>query len=270
MLKGFSFTNLEENISSYVNIIYDETGMPQGYIGFTGTPYYFVRDGLGNIIQVIGGSDDVTVNISYDAWGNPQFPENIDNFGTAIVTAFICAYNPCSFKGYLYDYETGLYYCQSRYYSPVWSRVLNMDNTAIMRLTQGEILGANLFAYCNNNPINYTDADGCWAQNYSGFKWTNKGFNLYVSKAFLSKTFCLTYAADILRLKRTLIYKHMTQKRMAVELYFHAVVYYSTSLLKRLGVNQKTINSWNKSARYMEINYDDNRVAFFYLAWQIL
>lgn len=270
VLKGFSFTNPEENISSYVNIIYDETGMPQGYIGFTGTPYYFVRDGLGNIIQVIGGSDDVTVNISYDAWGNPQFPENIDNFGTAIVTAFICAYNPCSFKGYLYDYETGLYYCQSRYYSPVWSRFLNMDNTAIMRLTQGEILGANLFAYCNNNPINYTDADGCWAQNYSGFKWTNKGFNLYVSKAFLSKTFCLTYAADILRLKRTLIYKHMTQKRMAVELYFHAVVYYSTSLLKRLGVNQKTINSWNTSARYMEINYDDNRVAFFYLAWQIL
>ena len=145
-----------------------------------------------------------------------------------------------------------------------------MEKSARRSLTKGEILGENLWEDCNKKTIKEKDAEGGWAQNYSGFKWTNKGFNLYVSKAFLSKTFCLTYAADILRLKRTLIYKHMTQNRMAVELYFQAVVYYSTSLLKRLGVNQKTINSLNKSARYMEINYDDNRVAFFYLAWQIL
>lgn len=163
ILEGFSMTNPTNPYSVFINIIYDESGVAQGYVGLSGTPYYFVRDGLGNVTSVIGGNEDVCVNISYDAWGNPEFPkaqDGIEHLGDNLVMAFITMFNPFKYKGYLYDYETGLYYCQSRYYSPVWSRFLNMDDTSILNLTQGETLGANLYAYCYNNPINNIDPNG--------------------------------------------------------------------------------------------------------------
>ncbi len=56
--------------------------------------------------------------------------------------------------------STGLYYLQSRYYSPEWGRFLNCDDTAILLATQGETHGANLFAYCGNNPVNRADFSG--------------------------------------------------------------------------------------------------------------
>ena len=35
--------------------------------------------------------------------------------------------NPLRYRGYVYDTETGLYYLQSRYYSPGWGRFINAD-----------------------------------------------------------------------------------------------------------------------------------------------
>lgn len=273
-LKGVSISVPDQNQNSFMNIIYDESGIAQGYIGISGTPYYYVRDALGNVTSIISGIDDVCIDVSYDAWGNPVFPPSTDDIGLAILTAFICYYNPSTYKGYLYDYETGLYYCQSRYYSPVWSRFINMDDANILKLTQGETLSANLYAYCNNNPVNYTDPTGYWpkaysgfAETYSGFKWTSKGFNLNVHRDFLSKSFCLSYASDILKIKKTKTYKNMSQQRIAVELYFHAVAYYGTDLLRSMGINTKKIKEWNKAAKYMEINNDDSRSFYFYLLW---
>lgn len=48
-----------------------------------------------------------------------------------------------------------------------------MDDATILSLTQGETLGANLYAYCNNNPVNFTDASGFLAQ-----RWYNKVSNV--------------------------------------------------------------------------------------------
>jgi len=46
---------------------------------------------------------------------------------------------------------------QSRYYNPIWGRFLNAD--ALVSTGQGE-LGNNMFAYCNNNPVNLMDRNG--------------------------------------------------------------------------------------------------------------
>ena len=46
---------------------------------------------------------------------------------------------------------------QSRYYNPAVGRFLNADG--YVSTGQG-LLGNNMFAYCNNNPVNYTDKSG--------------------------------------------------------------------------------------------------------------
>ena len=64
-------------------------------------------------------------------------------------------YNPFRYRGYYYDIETGLYYLNSRYYNPEWGRFLNAD-----ACLYSSMLGFNLFAYCENNPVNYIDPYG--------------------------------------------------------------------------------------------------------------
>jgi len=46
---------------------------------------------------------------------------------------------------------------QSRYYNPEWGRFLNAD---AFGGNVGALLSHNIFAYCNNNPINAKDPNG--------------------------------------------------------------------------------------------------------------
>ena len=65
--------------------------------------------------------------------------------------------NPLRYRRYCYDGEIGFYYLQSRYYDPVICRFINTDGLAS---TGQGFLGCNMFAYCNNNPMLYSDASG--------------------------------------------------------------------------------------------------------------
>ncbi len=67
--------------------------------------------------------------------------------------------NPFRYRGYYFDAETGFYYLQSRYYDPSIGRFISADKYA--STSQG-IIGNNMFAYCNNNPIIAADYDGEW------------------------------------------------------------------------------------------------------------
>ena len=78
------------------------------------------------------------------------------------MAATLGAANPLRYRGYVYDAETGLYYLNSRYYNPVWGRFINADDTEYLG-ADGTSLGYNLFAYCLNNPVNRTDAEGNWS-----------------------------------------------------------------------------------------------------------
>jgi RHS repeat-associated protein len=60
----------------------------------------------------------------------------------------------------MYDTDSGLYYLQSRYYDPVTGRFLNADDPIVLSLSQGNLLGTNLFAYCDNNPVMFSDSSG--------------------------------------------------------------------------------------------------------------
>ena len=60
--------------------------------------------------------------------------------------------------GYYYDVETGLFYCNSRYYNPEWCRFISPDD--IEYLDPESVNGLNLYCYCKNDPINLCDPSG--------------------------------------------------------------------------------------------------------------
>ena len=85
----------------------------------------------------------------YDAWGNIK-----DTKGEPTIREI----NPIRYRGYVYDTETSLYYLQSRYYDPLTGRFLNAD--VYCDTYTGNPLSTNMFAYCENDAINYVDNDG--------------------------------------------------------------------------------------------------------------
>jgi len=58
--------------------------------------------------------------------------------------------NPYKYSGYYCDSESGLYYCQARYYSPELMRFINRDTYDL----------SNRYAYCDGDPIGKTDPNG--------------------------------------------------------------------------------------------------------------
>ena len=137
---------------------YDADGNPSGVRyknGSTTTDYYFVCNWRGDVIRIYDGAGAVVANYNYDAWGNVI--SVTDANGAAITdSTHIANVNPLRYRGYYYDSETGFYYVSSRYYDPEVGRWINADSL----LSQGTILGNNMFAYCLNNPVNIADTTG--------------------------------------------------------------------------------------------------------------
>ena len=90
------------------------------------------------------------VYYKYDAWGNILSI-------TGSLASTIGQINPFRYRSYYYDVESGFYYLNSRYYDPSVGRFLNADGAVS---TGTGILGFNMFAYCNNNPVNLIDSMG--------------------------------------------------------------------------------------------------------------
>ena len=100
----------------------------------------------GDVVKLVTSSGSVVATYEYDAWGNI-----LSKSGS------MADKNPLRYRGYYYDNETGFYYLQSRYYDPANRRFINAD---ILSSTGQGIVGANMFAYCLNNPVNRIDAEG--------------------------------------------------------------------------------------------------------------
>lgn len=195
---GHVMVQTSDSQSIIVNVIYNESGEALGVNCHSESEgemesltFLFIKDAQGNIVSIEAFEGEYFFNFVYDAFGNvmldisgaaiDRMQENINNSdcwvekllyaigGALAITAaagitFTCV--PNAYKGYIYDMETGLYYCQSRYYSPEWGRFINADDTSLLELTTGDVHGANLFAYCGNDPVNNIDPTGllgkCW------------------------------------------------------------------------------------------------------------
>ena len=140
--------------------LYDETG---NYFGFTyeGHEYYYVKNAQNDVIGIATNGGWVVAHYFYDAWGNVTIKSDT-GYTIYDIPGHPAADNPIRYRSYYYDAETQWYFLSSRYYSPAMQRFLNADSA--IAGTGESVHGYNLFAYCFNNSVNYSDENGNWPQ----------------------------------------------------------------------------------------------------------
>ena len=134
-----------------LEFFYDENGSPYAFsykatASATPVMYYYVTNLQGDVVSILNASGTSVAEYSYNAWGK-----------VLSATGTMAAINPIRYRGYYFDYDSGLYYLKSRYYDPNLQRFINSDD--VVSTGQG-FIGTNTFAYCLNNPLIYVDVDG--------------------------------------------------------------------------------------------------------------
>ena len=136
-----------------LHFFYDAQNRP-AVVVYNGTAYAYVKSLQGDIVALLNGAENVVVSYVYDAWGAP-----IGKSGSMAET--LGSVQPFRYRGYVFDEETGLYYLRSRYYNPGWGRFVNAD----VLIGAGKLLSHNLFAYCDNVPVSFSDKHGQTREN---------------------------------------------------------------------------------------------------------
>ena len=135
------------------HFIYDQYGKPFA-MKTDGKIFYYLYNCQGDVIGMLDTNGSQIAEYEYDSWGKLLVINDYthDGYGHR---------NPFRYKGYYYDDETGFYYLNSRYYDPELRRFLSADDIGVLKL--GNISNYNLYAYCQNNPVNYEDSKGRFA-----------------------------------------------------------------------------------------------------------
>jgi len=99
-------------------------------------------DGNGNVVALIKNDGTISAQYEHGPFGEPTR-----------ITGDMAKINPFRFSTKYTDDETGLLYYGYRYYNPAQGRWLSRDPS-------GESGGINLYAFCQNDPINNIDVLG--------------------------------------------------------------------------------------------------------------
>ena len=136
-----------------LEFVYDDGNQPFAVIYKHGSEtelYYYFVNAQGDVSAILDSGGKIAASYDYDAWGNCTVYNSSD--------AAIGDLNPLRYRGYYYDAETGFYYLQSRYYDFANCRFINADTFATT--DANGFLSANMFAYCENNPVSNSDSEG--------------------------------------------------------------------------------------------------------------
>ncbi len=137
---------------------YDNSGTPLGFV-YNETQYFYVTNQMGDVIGITDANGTLLAQYAYDDWGKLVSIDTADAEGETACLELANA-NPLRYRGYYFDSETGYYYLQSRYYAPEICRFINADIPEIAKVSKSISNGVNIFAYCNNDSINNSDASG--------------------------------------------------------------------------------------------------------------
>ena len=137
----------ERTGDNFIQYIYDADGIAG--MRCNDTYYYFEKNLFGDVLRVYSVYGSVVAEFKYDSYGNI-----ISSSGSMADKVKF------RYRGYYYDDETGFYYLQSRYYDPSLCRFISADQYELVGMLSQTLGQMNLYAYCNNNPIMYTDESG--------------------------------------------------------------------------------------------------------------
>ena len=177
--KTYRYTTLSGVITSQTdgtNKLYFFYDNEENIFGFelNNKSYLYLKNNDEDVIGITDINGTMLVKYQYDAWG-----KLIDMTGDQTLGQL----NPMRYRSYYYDNETGLYYLQSRYYDPSVRRFINADKFEIIGKTDS-LSSYNLYVYCDNSPVNQSDAKGNWSVFWAGlgiqFQITMKGISVGV------------------------------------------------------------------------------------------
>ena len=158
---------------------YDTENSPVA-LSYNGKMFYYVKNLQGDIVKILDEDGQEKASYVYNAWGN-ILSQSEDELSSI---------NPLRYRGYVYDEDTTLYYLQTRYYDPTTGRFINADDTAFIG-SSGTAIGDNIYAYCENDPVNNVDYTGQWYHNLSSYYKAHK--KMYEGYPDAWQAFCTRY-----------------------------------------------------------------------------
>ena len=118
--------------------------------------FWYEKNLQGDIVAIYDESGTLLITYTYNAWGEFTTMTHNGGYSTAAYA------NPFTYRGYYYEESLFMYYLGSRYYDQRAGRFINPDE--VMSGTNGSLQGFNLYVYCFNNPVMYTDPNGNWPE----------------------------------------------------------------------------------------------------------
>lgn len=163
-----TFADYETDETIVSRVVYDSEGEAVGTVvsktvsqEVVAEQFVFYRKNLQG--DITGMVDSVTGQLvaayTYDAYGMLVAHPINDNQFSVIGSVMLLMALPQAYRGYVFSFvgDELCYYLGSRFYSPRLGRFLNADKHFD---TGTGVLGTNVFAYCNNNPVMHTDPTG--------------------------------------------------------------------------------------------------------------
>ena len=105
---------------------------------------YYHHNAHGDVVQLTNENGSVIQQYDYDAFGVERGADPKDT-------------NPFRYCGEYFDQESGFYYLRARYYDPAAGRFITEDTVTG---TLNHAISLNLYIYCWNSPILYSDGTG--------------------------------------------------------------------------------------------------------------
>ena len=139
--------------------------------------YYYHKNIFGDVLGIYDANGNAVAKYTYSAFGIATVSNlTEDNLGSL---------NPFRYRSYYWDNEFSLYYLQSRYYDPTIGRFISPDSPEY--LDPYNVNGLNLYTYCANNPIMYSDPSGHFLEALA-YAFKNWGKNIINVFAEISET----------------------------------------------------------------------------------
>ena len=159
--------NDTDGMTAFMRILYDSDGEPLGFLLNDAMPFLYTKNLLGDITGVVNYENaQLMFSYAYDAYGNYELIPPDDSAASMVVSTMLHALNPLTYRGYVFTPALGIsHYLGSRFYSPTLCRFMNAD---VYADTAQGVVGTNMFAYCNNNPVMFVDP--CGTSAFSSFK----------------------------------------------------------------------------------------------------